>query len=290
MSWRRCCAVARAAAGASVLGAGLAAKQAWELRCEWRGLRLQASACSGPQEGCEGAAGPRGARPLLLLFLGDSLVSGVGGQVSACPTPAALPRHVAAHLSEQLGEVRWASVGITGADVERLAAEGLPRLRELAQGAGTASVVVVLVVGVNDLRRLRLGYRLRLRRLVQEARQLGKVEGVFLPAVAIADAPMLQRYPLKLFVAPLCSLWEREKRKAISWCHDAQVLPFPAAPSGGTEAFFSADQMHPNLAGYEFWARGLAKEIARWRQQSQNRLEPSMPSPFQPFRDYKASL
>lgn len=109
-----------------------------------------------------------------------------------------------------------------------------------------------------------LGYRLRLRRLVQDAlSRLQNVEGIFLPAVAVCDAPMLQVYPLKLFLTPLCLLWEREKRKAIAWCRGAQVLPFPDPPSDiAAEAFFSKDLMHPSAFGYEWWGKALAEQIA----------------------------
>ncbi|CAE7245079.1 sad, partial [Symbiodinium pilosum] len=126
--------------------------------------------------------------------------------------------------------------------------QGSLRMERALEAAG-ARVVIVLaansVVGVNDLRRLRLSYRLRLRRLVNTIGGLANVEGVFLPAVAIPDAPMhsvrmrLQRWPLKFFLTPVCHAWEREKWKAL----------------------FSADLMHPSPAGYEWWAKALAEQI-----------------------------
>jgi len=245
-----------------------AVNQALDLRSEWKArYRLQASACRGATEGREKRSSSREAThpaliscaapssavseapskgPVLLLFLGDSLVSGVGGESPGdAAAPAALPQRVAAHLADRVGEeVQWASAGITGADVERLAEEGLPRLKEkmlLASSRSTDApierVIVVLVVGVNDLRQLKLGYRLRLRGLVSELLCIGdavsgpeggplSVEAVLLPGLRIADAPMLQRWPLQCFLAPFCVLWEREKRKAIKLFQDAKVLPF----------------------------------------------------------------
>jgi len=300
LRWKHWRTVVVATGGLTGLAASIALKQAWDLRTQWKCLRMRAAACLGPMEGLEGPRWLPGRhaessssrmhdhRPILLLFLGDSLVSGVGAQAHGAPVPAALPRNVAVHLADRIGEIRWAAVGITGADVEKLTAVGLPRLREKVEevkeyterlepaqrGAFATTVkacndqvapevIVVLVAGVNDFRRLRLGYRLRLRRLVKDLGNLaGEVRAVFLPAVEMADAPMLQRYPLKLFLLPLCRLWEREKRKAVGWCDNAQVLPFPLPPPGvRREAFFSADLMHPNEEGYDWWARSLADQI-----------------------------
>jgi len=253
-------------------GVALALTQATELGRLWRTqLRGRAGACKGATEGLE-RTGPGGASTLL-LFLGDSLVEGVGGQVEGAPSPAALPRNVAARLAEHSGgQVQWASVGITGADVEELQREGLPRLKEkLAAVAPCAqNIVVVLVVGANDLRHFKVvSYRLRLRRLVNELRglRLGArndrgVDAVVLPGLRIADAPMLQRYPLQCFLSPVCALWEREKQKAVGFFQEVQVLPFPPLPPGQSmEPMFSADQMHPSISGYEWWGQDLARQI-----------------------------
>lgn len=73
---------------------------------------------------------------------------------------------------------------------------------------------------------------------------------------------MLQRFPLQCFVGPVCALWEREKQKAVSWFHEAAVLPFPSPPSQEhVEKLFSPDQMHPSASGYEWWADSLARQI-----------------------------
>lgn len=269
-------------------GIALAVKQGADLGSQWKTqLRMKATACEGPTEGLErrsrahdvqrhvpsAALATRIAHEApLLFFLGDSLVSGVGAQSDDAPAPAALPKSVASHLAETLGsDVHWASVGITGADVDRLREEGLPRLREKIaahRASGLNSqVVVVLVVGANDLRKLKLiSYRLALRRLVDELRFIEHpdqaVDAVFLPALRIPDAPMLQRFPLRCVLNPVCALWEREKRKAISWFCNVRVLTSPAPPSDAQlETFFSPDLMHPSSCGYDWWARSLAGQI-----------------------------
>mmetsp|Transcript_90148 Transcript_90148/g.254226 ORF Transcript_90148/g.254226 Transcript_90148/m.254226 type:complete len:297 (-) Transcript_90148:316-1206(-) len=266
--------------GGLVAGTGtvVALNQALDLGVKWEELRPRASACRGPTEGMEirrhASATSEPAEPLLLLFIGDSLVSGVGaGQQEGVPMPAALPRFVAARLADCLGgQVDWASVGITGADVRCLTSEGLPRLREKiaawrSRSATEGIVVVVLVVGANDLRKLNfMSYRQCLRNLVNELRYIDRkdkaVDAVFLPEVRIPDAVLLQRFPLQYFLEPVCALWEREKKKAISWFREAQVLPFPALPRGVDPAsLFSPDQVHPSLSGYEWWAESIATQI-----------------------------
>lgn len=266
----------------SVAGLAVIVNQARNLGSEWRTqLKSKAKACQGPTEGLERqirveSAASEHSRSVgpLLVFLGDSLVSGVGGQGDDAPAPAALPKSVALHLAESLdSEVHWASVGITGADVDRLREEGLPRLKEkiaahrACQAGKHTDVIVVLVVGANDLRKLKLlGYRLALRRLVDEVRLVAHphqaVDMVFLPALRIPDAPMLQRFPLQYVVNPVCALWEREKRKAVAWFCDTQVLTCPPPPNHAPlECFFSPDLMHPSSSGYDWWAQSLARQI-----------------------------
>jgi len=209
----------------------------------------------------------------LVLFLGDSLVSGVGGQCGVDgPMPAALPSEVASRLADRVGNtVHWASVGFVGAGVPKIFADGLPQLQaKIAElGEDAARVVIVLVVGTNDLRQLNLTYRLDLRRLVSELERMATgnkvVEGIFLPAVPFSEAPMLQVWPLRGLLLPVFALWEREKRKAISWAfgcvESAEVLACPAAPRDMLDKLFSSDRMHPNRNGYEWWAENLAQQI-----------------------------
>merc|ERR1712216_161963 len=169
-------------------------------------------------------------------------VSGVGCQESdGSATLPPLAQNVAASLADEAGgQVNWASVGIAGADVKRLTNEGLPQLREkIAQHKDASAIIVVLVVGVNDLRKLQiLTYRLRLRGLVHELRNMGcdgkAVDAVVLPALRLYDAPLLQHFPLRYFLDPIFILWEREKRKAITWYQEAEakVLTFPVPPNG----------------------------------------------------------
>lgn len=63
-----------------------------------------------------------------ILFLGDSLVNGVGCEGGNGP---ALPRHAARVLAEKWkADVFWRALGITGGDVRALREELIPRVRD----------------------------------------------------------------------------------------------------------------------------------------------------------------
>ena len=90
-------------------------------------LRARATEGAGAARSASAAAGPMRRN---IVFLGDSLVTGVGCAREGSPGPR-LPRHVARVLSDRLGvDVHWSAFGITGADVRRIHGELLPRLRD----------------------------------------------------------------------------------------------------------------------------------------------------------------
>merc|ERR1711957_356594 len=123
-------------------------------------------------------------------------------------------------------------------------------------------------MGINDLR---LGnfwnYRSQLTELIQELRHaVPDVDGIFLPGIDLADAPLLQQYPLRLFLRPLWSFWEREKREAVASLDGvAQMLEPDAVVPTASERLrlFCSDEMHPSLRGYQLWADGLARQISQ---------------------------
>lgn len=282
--WRAAVIAGKAGGACLGIGAGAAVVQGVDVGMDWSTrLRLRASQCQGPTEGlvlregvldCQRADSTEPSATVTVLFLGDSLVSGVGAQdqgEGAPPVPAALASKVAARMAETFGhKVHWASVGITGASVERLRHEGIPLLKEKFKNT-SGKVVVVLVVGINDLRSLNLlSYRFDLRRLVDELRSIKSdgraIDMVLLPEISLADAPIFQTYPMQYFVRPICAFWEYEKWKAIRWFREKQVriLPAPDAPPTcpkALEQLFSADRVHPSETGYMFWADSIAKQI-----------------------------
>ena len=95
-----------------------------------------------------------GHRPKNIVFMGDSVVKGVGcRRVGEGPT---LPRHVAEVVAEQLGaEVGWRALGETGADIRMLREQFIPLLRrevERCAQSGERVDAVVVVCGLNDIK------------------------------------------------------------------------------------------------------------------------------------------
>jgi lysophospholipase L1-like esterase len=98
-------------------------------------------------------------RQLNIVFLGDSLVTGVGCSAEASEARGpVLPRRVAELLAQQLGtSVAWSCVGETGADVSMLRTRMLPMLqseiqRVTASGEGQRVDAVIVMTGLNDIK------------------------------------------------------------------------------------------------------------------------------------------
>ena len=90
-----------------------------------------------------------------IIFIGDSLVSGVGCRAERGEGPT-LPRRIAEHVAEELKvDVKWTALGETGASVDIIQHQLLPLLqREAAASSGTGERVdaVVIMCGLNDLK------------------------------------------------------------------------------------------------------------------------------------------
>ena len=107
-------------------------------------------------EDVEGAAG-EGARRKNVLFIGDSLVTGVGQDADATASRGpALPRCCAEFLARYLRvDVSWTAIGETGASVMTLHTKLLPAVvEEVARKKATGQNVdvVVVVCGLNDFK------------------------------------------------------------------------------------------------------------------------------------------
>ena len=90
-------------------------------------------------------------RPKRVLFVGDSLVSGVGGSSVEAVRGPPLARRVSRLLADAYGvEVEWRSLGETGSDVSVIRRNLLPQIDQDYD-------VVVIMVGLNDFKQLARG-------------------------------------------------------------------------------------------------------------------------------------
>lgn len=113
-----------------------------------------AAASGAASPDADSAVAPSGKRKL--LFVGDSLITGVGCSPEGHAGPA-LPRAIAEFVCRHLRQdVEWTALGHTGANVRELTESQVPRVRDevaRARAAGERYDAVVVVLGLNDFKR-----------------------------------------------------------------------------------------------------------------------------------------
>jgi lysophospholipase L1-like esterase len=233
----------------------------------FRGSRGDAEAQTHAARGVCGSTSGGGVR---CIVLGDSLVSGVGSDVSGSP---ALPQRFAAALAERLGaQVTWRALGKTGADVAAMRSALLPHLRaEAAAAPDAAPTVLLLLCGLNDFKRAHRGatssaFHAELSALVAEVRDIcGPHTLVVLPALPLAATARFP-VPLHWLVCALGARYDEQKRKlALRFARSGRVLfvDAPALPAAAeVPALLSGDGVHPNDAGYGLWGAHIAEAVA----------------------------
>lgn len=232
-----------------------------------------------------------------ILFVGDSLVVGVGCSPHEAQGPA-LPRKCAEFLANALKvDVQWTAIGETGADVRglNLLLPAVGREVKAAQARGGTVDMVVVVVGLNDfkkayqslpmgsLRRTAIGFKSELDAFVSALHaETGVHTTVVLPALPLHMAPVFTDvYPLKPLLMQLAH-WYDEKKRIIAESSRARCaalqhggLPSAAASrvcfvdDGSAEgdrwgaSIWAKDGIHPNEEGYRIWGEHIARSIVK---------------------------
>lgn len=222
--------------------------------------------------GAAAAAAQRAARSKRILIVGDSLVSGVGGESSFDDGPSdgpALPRQVARYLSELLHvDVQWNAMSVTGGDVRLLRRKIVPMLsREKQRGTIGDISAVVVVTGVNDWKRFspfRTASKFRedLLDFINGIReQLGSDCKIFLPAIpGVRYTPRFHE-PLRSIVTFLNDLWDSQKLQLSRSVPNVFFVGQPPTHEWGSDPqqYFSIlDRVHPSELGYQRWAKRIA--------------------------------
>mmetsp|Transcript_4058 Transcript_4058/g.6772 ORF Transcript_4058/g.6772 Transcript_4058/m.6772 type:complete len:335 (+) Transcript_4058:35-1039(+) len=217
----------------------------------------------------------RAGRPANILFLGDSLVTGVGCSQERSCGPA-LPLAVAEFISKRLRvDVQWAAIGETGCDVRVLREKLVPafahevrRVRTLGQHID----VVVIVCGLNDfksayhsLQNTAEDFRLQLSDVVAQVQQQTGVHcTVVLPALPVHRAPVFQNVqPLLSFTSHLAALWDEQKfliskslPRRVCFVKNAQEDDWYSASK-----YWAIDGIHPSDEGYRVWGEHIGTSI-----------------------------
>jgi lysophospholipase L1-like esterase len=172
-------------------------------------------------------------RPLSIVWLGDSLASGVGAD-----TPdASFPRMSAAlYRSAHERSVQVTSLAVAGARATDVLAAQVP-LAVALLGAGS---VAILLVGSNDVGTLN-----RPRRFRRQYR-------------AIRSATVLAQ-PLRAIAGWVGRRADRDVRR-LAAVHGAHYIDINCRPPAAQMplVFLAADNYHPNDETYRFWADRLA--------------------------------
>lgn len=216
-----------------------------------------------------------------ILFVGDSLVTGVGCSQEGSSGPP-LPRAVAEFLSRHLRvDVQWAAIGETGCDLgvmrEKLVpavAQEVRRLRDEGQHID----LVVVVCGLNDfkkayqsVRATASNFRNELGEIVAEFQEQTCEEGlapctVVLPALPVHRAPVFHGiWPFQPMLNSLASLWDEQKRVVAQDGSVLQRVRFLRNAEGdewwSAKQYWAVDGIHPNDAGYRIWGEHIARGI-----------------------------
>jgi lysophospholipase L1-like esterase len=209
-------------------------------------------AAAGADHGVVGS-GP----PMRLLALGDSVIAGVGAEV----TEAALPARFAAELAARLQRtVYWRALGKVGATASCVQHCLLPQL-------GTGDIdLVLLSVGINDVTgvRTRAAFRRDLLGVLRALR--GHSPHC---RVVLAGLPPLHGFPrlpqpLRFLIGQRARSFDLIMRQVAQ--HRPTVLYAPGAQVL-QPGQFAADGFHPNAAAHARWAAELAEaSTRRWSQ------------------------
>ena len=218
----------------------------WAL-CAWQVRK----ASSGPRPYVDalpagGLVGPRGAAPVRVVWLGDSLAAGLGVD-DVDDTPARL----VARMLEQ--PVELSVLAVPGSRAVDVLERQLPRLAPDAD-------LVVLSVGANDVasRASRNDFAFRFEAILHAIAPRPTV------VLSLPDMTMADRMPQPLrTIAGLRARWFEQARARVAARHAHVVsVDIASRPAGVSRragrAMLSADRFHPGAEGYRVWAERIA--------------------------------
>uniref|UniRef100_A0A7S2HKX9 SGNH hydrolase-type esterase domain-containing protein n=2 Tax=Octactis speculum TaxID=3111310 RepID=A0A7S2HKX9_9STRA len=223
----------------------------------------------------EGGGDGKKTEPLRILFIGDSLVAGIGLQ----PGEPMLPQLTARVLAERLNsDISWRALNSIGGDIRMLRSNLVPKiddyLHRCEEGGERKFDAVIIMCGLNDFKKFFVNGRTpsAFREDLEDLTRLLKARfgndcRVVLPAIPVQWTTAFPE-PMRSFVLQLSTLWDDEKRlfAAASRMHPGKIgaVDFISEPSIGEESRSSAmssDGVHPNSKGYGIWADHIGTNL-----------------------------
>lgn len=208
----------------------------------------------GPHEQ-NGTVGTDGRQPVSMVWLGDSLASGVGANTA----DAAFPRQ-AAELYCQMDQrsVRLTCLARPGACAADVLAEQVPAaVAHLGPGS-----MAVVAVGSNDV-----GSLTRPRRFRQEYASILQAlvaTGATVVAIGMPDigAAKVIPHPLR-YLAGWVGRNADRAIQGLAASHGVHFVDIDTRPPRGTKAhvYLAADRYHPNNDTYRLWAHNFAAKL-----------------------------
>ncbi len=204
------------------------------------------------------AAGPRAgsivsantARPLRLLFMGDSSAAGVGVDHQE----HALALQTATLLAEKLGiPVEWQLLAKSGINTQQA-------LKLLQRSPPNPADILITALGTNDVTSQRSGkqFLMDYRTLVDRIKQQCGIHSVVVtglpPLRILPAAPHPLRWYLGRYAASLDS-------KLQQWVLSQACFRYISLEWAAVPADMARDKFHPGLGQYRHWAQMVADSI-----------------------------
>jgi len=251
----------RVIGSAALATTALTGWQYYRLRTEYRPLTPPKGAMSG----IEGPSESDCKDECQILFIGDSLVIGIG-----CPDRAEGPvfaRHISRVAAQALRRrVKWKVLGVDGGDVQTIRQSLLEDVRKAAANGQPKVTAVVIMCGLNDYKRLiqegRLpsAFKEDLRLLIRNVKEIvGQEARVVLPALPVDRAPLFQPlFPMNVALYKVAKVWDHQKRLLSG---EEQSVEFVAEPEHYDSNDWAIDGIHPSEKGYTKWADHIIKKV-----------------------------
>jgi len=211
-------------------------------------------------------------KSLRILFVGDSLIAGVG----CTKGEAILPRQLAQSIANELNvEVSWRAWALIGGDVRQLQTQIIPEISKYMNAAaasggadchGVRVDAVVVMCGLNDWKRVLSGEKTPevfyndLASLVNALHyHFNPKCRVILPALPLHLTTAFPQ-PLFSFVLTLAEAWDMQKQRLAG--EAVAAVDFVCCPPDFGNKGICVDGVHPNEDGYAMWAEHISLAIA----------------------------